>query len=169
MLAGVGGSPVTVADETARDGQHVTASDIDQAIKDLGNHDYRVREHATRTLWAAGEAAVPALKRAAEAGDPEVGRRARAILSNIAFGVTPDMSEEVVALMGRYRTGDAGAKRQAAVTLAQRGAAGARVLLKLREEEQDPAIRGVVAHGTSPPTPPGSSPRIASSRSSARV
>ena len=133
-------------DGTPESKSSITDARIAAAIDQLGDQDFAVRVGATQTLWAAGPAAEGALKRAVgEGGDPEVVRRARAILSNIAYGITPDMSDEVIALMSRYRAGDAAAKQQAASALTEHGGAGARVLLKLLAEERDAAMRPVIS------------------------
>ncbi len=123
----------------------VTDTKIAEALRQLGDRDFRVREAATHTLWSAGKAAEPALRAALEGADPESARRIRSVLSNITYGITPDMSAEVIELMSRYRTGDAAAKWQSANALAERGAGGGRVLLKLWAEEKDPAVRSVVS------------------------
>jgi tetratricopeptide (TPR) repeat protein len=120
----------------------LTDTQIAAAIAQLGDQDFRVREIATRTLWAAGASVEPALKKAmAENSDPEVVRRASAILSNLAYGITPDMSDNVVALLSRYRTGDIQAKTDAAEGLAEQGTIGARLLLRLRGQERDDNVR----------------------------
>jgi hypothetical protein len=121
-----------------------TDAQIARAIADLGDADFDVRERATRALWASGSSAEPALRAALEEASPEVAGRIRTILTNIGYGITPDMSAEVIDLLARYRAGTPGVKRQVADTLAQQGAPGARVLLKLRNEERDAATRAGV-------------------------
>src|SRR5262245_57804530 len=73
----------TGAEQPASETQSpVSQARIAEAIRQLGDQDFRVRERATQTLWAAGQAAEPALRSAVEEGsDPEIARRARAILS----------------------------------------------------------------------------------------
>ncbi len=56
---------------------------IDEKVKALSANDFQAREEATEWLTAAGPAAVPAVKRAAESGDPEVRTRARQILDQV--------------------------------------------------------------------------------------
>src|SRR5687767_14941819 len=100
LLAWLGGSPfLTAAAEPQSKSASLTDSQIAEAIRQLGDQDFDLRKQATRTLWAAGTAAEPALRRALEEGDPEVVRRARSILSNLAYGITPDMSADVIELM----------------------------------------------------------------------
>src|SRR5262249_19417550 len=56
-----------------------TAEEIAKWIKDLGDLRFPVRERATRSLEAAGPAAVKPLAQAMQSTDPEVQRRARQI------------------------------------------------------------------------------------------
>ena len=53
---------------------------IDKAITDLGSADFRAREDAEQTLAEIGHFAIPALRRAVKNADPEVVRRAGAVL-----------------------------------------------------------------------------------------
>jgi tetratricopeptide (TPR) repeat protein len=147
LLAVVAGSPSTASAATPSTSKSTTNSTTATAIDRLGHQDFQIRERATRDLWSAGDAAKPALQKALDnpSVSPEVRRRIRTILSNLEFGITPDMSDEIVKLMSTYRTGDVVAKRQTALTLAQRGASGARVLLKLSDDEQDPAVHNVIS------------------------
>jgi len=60
------------------------APDVDQLIRQLGDEDFDVREAATAKLAEVGEAALPALKKAAaESRDVEVKRRAAALVARI--------------------------------------------------------------------------------------
>src|SRR5947209_8248556 len=59
------------------------SADLAQAVRDLGDESFEVRERASKVLWSAGEAARGALKRAAEGDDPEVAGRAAKILANL--------------------------------------------------------------------------------------
>lgn len=138
-----GANPPAAA-EPAESSQ-TTDPQIVAAIAQLYDADFKVRQRATRALWAAGEAAEPALRAELGQAGPEVAGRIRAILSNLAHGLTPDTSPEIIDLVARYRTGPAGVRRQVTDTLAQRGADGARVLLKLRAREQDPGVRGIIS------------------------
>jgi tetratricopeptide (TPR) repeat protein len=132
------GGSVALAGPTTKPAQTNDAR-IAAAIRQLGDGDYQVRERAARELWAAGREAEPALQQATKHPNPEIARRARAIVSNLALGLTPDMSPEVLGLLTTYRNGDAVVKQQAAGALAQEGAAGARVLLTLRAQAANPA------------------------------
>ena len=51
-----------------------------RAILQLGSGSYRAREEAAQVLWSMGNRAIPALKWAADSGDPELAMRARALL-----------------------------------------------------------------------------------------
>jgi hypothetical protein len=53
-----------------------TAADVAEAVRQLGSTRFPVREKAQQTLWRAGTAAEPALRKALEDADPEVVRRA---------------------------------------------------------------------------------------------
>src|SRR5262245_37768003 len=95
-----------------------TPEAIAQAIRDLGGDRFADREKASRFLWAAGAAAEPALEKAAASPDPEVSRRAKAVLDRFRWGIYPDTPRELVALIDRYRAGTQEAKRDAAGELA---------------------------------------------------
>src|SRR5262245_6980946 len=56
---------------------------IDNLIRQLGSDDYQIRETATRHLLSL-DAAAPALRRALNATDAEVTRRAKSILTVFA-------------------------------------------------------------------------------------
>src|SRR5262249_28535675 len=53
---------------------------VTRGIADLGSPEFRTREDAEQTLADIGHFAIPALRRAAKGEDPEVVRRARAVL-----------------------------------------------------------------------------------------
>jgi len=53
---------------------------IDKAIGELGSSEFRTREDAEQTLAEIGQFAIPALRRALKNSDPEVVRRAQAVL-----------------------------------------------------------------------------------------
>src|SRR5688572_23187217 len=72
---------------------------IAEAVRDLGADDFRVREKAGDALWSMGDAAVPALKEAAASDDPEVSRRAQAVLDKFAYGIRPDTPKPVMQLL----------------------------------------------------------------------
>jgi tetratricopeptide (TPR) repeat protein len=75
---------------------------VEQAIKQLADLDFKVREQATQYLINAGEKARPAVEAVTKSDDAEVAQRARSILRRIALGVGPGMPDTVVALMERF-------------------------------------------------------------------
>src|SRR5688500_3528576 len=119
---------------------------IAEAVRDLGADDFRVREKAGEVLWSLGDAAVPALKEAAAGDDPEVSRRARAVLDKFAYGIRPDTPRAVLDLLEQYRTGNERQKQAAAEALASLELPGPQVLLKLCLEERDEAMRLMTVH-----------------------
>src|SRR3954451_19905361 len=78
---------------------------LSEAIDLLGSDDFKTREEAANTVWGFGEAAIPALKEAAQSDNPEIARRARSILGNFAFGIRPDTPRTVVEQLNLYRRG----------------------------------------------------------------
>jgi hypothetical protein len=57
---------------------------VEAAVAGLGSESFRAREDAEKALLAFGEYAVPSLKRAVVNPDPEVARRAEAVLKKLA-------------------------------------------------------------------------------------
>lgn len=86
--------------------QPPTAPTIDELVAGLGHPSFAAREKAQRELWKHGEAAVPALERAAAGDDPEAARRARELLDKFAWGVLPDTPPAVLKLIRQFQTGD---------------------------------------------------------------
>ena len=80
-----------------------TEQQIREAIEQLGDSRFAVRERATKFLWNAGEAAGKHLAEAANSSDPEVVRRARILLDRIAYRVDPNTPRDVVELMEKFR------------------------------------------------------------------
>ena len=83
-----------------------SAADIEQAVRDLGDDDFGVRQHATHSLWQAGESAEPALREALQSTDPEVAALARWILDRLRFGLLPDTPPQLVGLIEQFRNGN---------------------------------------------------------------
>jgi tetratricopeptide (TPR) repeat protein len=81
-----------------------TERQIRDAIEQLGDSRFAVRERAMKLLWNAGEAAEKPLAEAANSSDPEVVRRARILLDRIAYRVDPETPRDVVALMEKFRS-----------------------------------------------------------------
>ncbi len=92
-----------------------TAPTIDELVADLGHPVFAVREKAQRDLWARGDAAIPALEKAAADENPEVVRRARELLDKFSWGVRPDSPSEVLKLLRQFQTGDKDPQKNAEV------------------------------------------------------
>ena len=67
----------------------VESGEIRALIALLGAPSHAEREHATDALWRIGSPARELLSRAAASDDPEIGLRARGILSDIEHGIRP--------------------------------------------------------------------------------
>ena len=118
-----------------------TPTSVERAVSLLGAMRYADREAAERWLWAAGGAAVKALRQAAEHDDPEVVMRARRILPLVEAGIGPEADKAVVEAYRLYeQTADAHQKIRAGQVLA-RSLDGARVLRRLLEGETDQQVR----------------------------
>ena len=66
------------------------AARVRAAIKNLGDEEYKTREAASAELRTMADAALPALMEAAESDDPEVVRRAEALLAQIRKTILDD-------------------------------------------------------------------------------
>jgi hypothetical protein len=66
---------------------------ITKGIADLGSPDFRTREDAEQRLAELGHFAIPALRRAVKGEDPEVVRRARAVLKLLESKLGEDKAE----------------------------------------------------------------------------
>src|SRR5207302_754297 len=66
---------------------------IEKAVGELGSADFRTREDAEQMLANTGHFAVPALRRAVKSDDPEVVRRAQAVLKLLEGKLTSDKLE----------------------------------------------------------------------------
>lgn len=71
-------------------------------VAGLSDDAYLVREQATTALWKLGAAALPALRQAAAAGDPEVADRANELILYISAGVLVDSPEQVKLLVLKF-------------------------------------------------------------------
>lgn len=110
---------------------------IGSLIDRLADPDPAERDKAAKALWSMGHPAESALRQAAEVPNPEISRRAKAILRDFAYGLYPDAPREIFSLLDQYRKGDAQEKRSAILSLSSSGVPGLRVLLRLREDERD--------------------------------
>lgn len=127
-----------------------SAESIATLIAGLGDPDPTARDHASKAVWALGRQAEPALQAAARGPNPEIARRARAILRDFDYGLYPDAPREVFALLEQYRKGAPQERRAAIVQLAGQGVPGLRVLLKLREDERDPNWKLMISQALTP-------------------
>jgi tetratricopeptide (TPR) repeat protein len=100
----------------------VTDDEIARAIKQLGAAEYKKREEASKFLWSAGRAALPALQAAGESSDPEVSLRARQLLVNIQRGISPNTPADVRDLLRRYPAADREGKQAVVLQLLDLGA-----------------------------------------------
>ena len=122
--------------------------DIDQALRDLGDERFGVRERASELLFRAGPAAVTGALREAEVqGAPEVKARAQTILGRFSRGVFPDTPVEIAGLAEQYvLAGEDEQQKQNIITdLAGRGPYGCVVLVKLAEQEPVAELREMMA------------------------
>jgi hypothetical protein len=72
-------------------------------IRQLGDDEFKVREHASRQLVAIGPRARPALRAALESPDPEVKRRAEECLQQISEGATAAVIASAVRLLAERK------------------------------------------------------------------
>ncbi len=79
-----------------------SAKPLAELILDLADEKFRIREDATRKIWAIGESALPALQEIADGKDPEQAYRARELIGKIELDLTPDTDPAVMALVERY-------------------------------------------------------------------
>jgi tetratricopeptide (TPR) repeat protein len=78
---------------------------IREAIKQLGEDRFLVREKAMQLLWNAGQKAEAALREASDDPNPETARRVRILIDRIAYRIEPGTPPEMVALMQKYKNG----------------------------------------------------------------
>ena len=115
---------------------------LDRAARELGDPKLAVREAATRTLFAAGMAAMPALGRATHDDDPEIRLRAERVLGRFSRGIFADTPADVAEMADRYPVADEAERHNLVGELAKRGGYGYVVLIKLAEREEDLWLKG---------------------------
>jgi hypothetical protein len=119
--------------------------EIARWVKELGDNDFATREKAARKLWAAGEAAEPALRQAANSEDPEVKRRAGDILEKFKWGVYPDTPKDVLNLILNYQAANTPADKINLIgQLLKAGPFGRKALARIAAAEPDEDVRGQV-------------------------
>lgn len=122
-----------------------TAAQIDRWIEQLGDGEFWVREEASRRLWAAGETAEAALKKAADSSDAEVARRAREVLEKFKWGLYPDTPKDVADLIASYQgTTDASQKVELIGKLLRAGLPGRKAMLKISSAEDNAEVRALI-------------------------
>lgn len=113
-----------------------------RAVVQLADPNSEVRDDATRTLWKAGRAAEPVLRRAIEIGDPEIAARAREILADFELGIDPDAPPEVVEQLRNYRRANSlEEKKKIIEALAKRGRRVFPALARVYLSEKDERVR----------------------------
>ena len=100
------------------------AATVAEAIRQLGDDSYLVREKATKDLWRMGKSAEAALKEAAESGDPEVAARAAAVLQDIRDHIPPDAPPRQAARMREYLRGADEGRDRILLKLLEQGRSG---------------------------------------------
>ncbi len=121
--------------------EKITQEQIQQWIRDLGDDDFQTREKAVTHLWAAGEPAELALKKALSSKDREIVRRAKQILAKFRWGLYPDTPKAILDLIRKYRAADNRTRLQIVQQLFDEGTEGCRALLKIASFEKDESFR----------------------------
>jgi tetratricopeptide (TPR) repeat protein len=125
----------------ARPAKGPTSEQIRQAIDDLANPRFAVREKASKLLWEAGRAAEADLRVAATAKDEETANRAKAIVEKFDWGLYPDTPPDVAQMVERFRSGDAELRGQTVGELMRLKPARFDVLRKVIAHEQNEESR----------------------------
>jgi len=132
---------VAQADESLAQSPSATA--MQDAISQLSDPQYRVRQDATTWFWRAGPSTAPLLERAAQSDDPEVRLRARSVLERFRYGVFADTPAEVNQWIEHFRYGRSRDAKEAALRqLAEVGAVDA--VLRLLAIEPDERLQSKV-------------------------
>ncbi len=124
-------------------GKH-TPEQIQQAIKELSDRNFNVREKASRILWEAGADAEEPLRAALKSSDAETARRAKVLLEKFEWGIFPDTPAAVVELINRYRDGDRNVRLQVVPKLLGLGQPGYLVLKRLAAKETNETERQAI-------------------------
>ncbi|HWG43533.1 MAG TPA: hypothetical protein VN688_12165 [Gemmataceae bacterium] len=132
---------VVVPADAAAPAPKPTAKQIAQWIEQLGDNSFAVREQASKKLWAAGQAAEPALEKAIKSDDAEVVRRARDLLDKFRWGIYPDTPAEIAAGIQAYQSSEGNQRLEALQRLLQAGSTGLKAVLKISKAEKDPNQR----------------------------
>ncbi|MBN8460846.1 MAG: hypothetical protein J0M04_23705 [Verrucomicrobia bacterium] len=133
---------VAVADNPAEAPPQAAAGEqpsITDLITSMADESFPARENATRKLWEMGDAAIPALKQAAEGTDPEIAFRARDILRKLELFILPGTDPAVISLVERYKQANPSQKPN--IMEALRAKRAYRQVLKLYAAETDAKLR----------------------------
>src|SRR4051812_25546816 len=98
------GLPFTAPDARPADlpaGNERLRAEVETLAARLGDKDFRARQAAGKALEDIGEAALPALRRAADSGDEEVRRRAEVLARKIERAALLAPRRVTLALKGR--------------------------------------------------------------------
>ncbi len=115
--------------------------EISRWVEELGDDTFAVREAASVKLRAAGAPAEALLEKAAQSKDPEVARRAKAILAEFRWGIYPNTPDAVVQLIRGYQSAARSEKLPIIRKLLAAGVPGSRAILKIARSETDPLVR----------------------------
>lgn len=117
--------------------QPPTREQIAQAIDQLADERFRVREAASALLWKAGIAAREALEAAAKSDDPERAQRAESILARVRLGILPDTPPDVVKLIHQFRDSTSSSVRRRVIQQLSRSERFDTVLALIRSETDE--------------------------------
>ncbi len=120
---------------------------VETLVRELTDERYKVREEATRQLWAVGSKALPELEEAAAGDDPEQVFRAKELIRKIKMDITPDTDPAIVALVEQFATASTN-KKSAIYNQLQRHRAW-RQILKLYASETDTELQAQLQRGVS--------------------
>ena len=121
-------------------------ADVEQAIRDLGNPSFQVRQRAQTALRQFGWDARSALRKAAKSTDPETTVSARKLLAELLPGVTGDTSNTQRALVRQYMAAKAPDRaRRTMEQLLKEKPVPHGVVLALLDWDRDEPRRKVVA------------------------
>jgi tetratricopeptide (TPR) repeat protein len=115
------------------------AGDVVGLVAKLSDDAYLVREQAMTNLWKMGMAALPALRQAAAAGDPEIADRANELILYISVGVLVDSPEEIKVLVLKFSRSQI--EEKLVILRKLMGLGQWKQVLHLAELEQSPDVR----------------------------
>ena len=123
---------------------------VAEAIKLLAADSFQQREDATQYLWKAGEKSIEPLRKARQSNDPEMVHRARRLLYKLEWGIYPNTTPKVVALIKQYQQGAPHQRRILARQLFNAGTEARRSLFKIGQVEPDEITRATIADSLAP-------------------